>query len=50
MFAFGILLFSTIQGYVADLFSYLLGNVLGITIVGHHPDRRRWAGWSCSWS
>jgi len=30
-FAFGILLFSTIQGYVADLFSYLLGNVLGIT-------------------
>lgn len=31
MFAFGIVLFSTIQGYVADLFSYLLGNVLGIT-------------------
>ena len=31
MFAFGILLFSTIQNYVADLFSYLLGNVLGIT-------------------
>jgi manganese/iron transport system permease protein len=30
-FAFGILLFSTIEGYVADLFSYLLGNVLGIT-------------------
>ena len=30
-FAFGILLFSTIQNYVADLFSYLLGNVLGIT-------------------
>jgi ABC-type Mn2+/Zn2+ transport system permease subunit len=29
-FAFGILLFSTIQNYVADLFSYLLGNVLGI--------------------
>jgi manganese/iron transport system permease protein len=32
-FAFGILLFSTIEGYVADLFSYLLGNVLGITFV-----------------
>jgi ABC-type Mn2+/Zn2+ transport system permease subunit len=31
MFALGIVLFSTIQGYVADLFSYLLGNVLGIT-------------------
>lgn len=30
-FAFGILLFSTIEGYVSDLFSYLLGNVLGIT-------------------
>ncbi|MEA2619677.1 MAG: manganese/iron transport system permease protein [Chloroflexota bacterium] len=30
-FAFGILLFSTIHNYVADLFSYLLGNVLGIT-------------------
>ena len=30
-FAFGILLFSTIQNYVADLFGYLLGNVLGIT-------------------
>ena len=30
-FAFGILLFSTIENYVADLFSYLLGNVLGIT-------------------
>ena len=30
-FAFGILLFSTIKGYVSDLFSYLLGNVLGIT-------------------
>ena len=30
-FAFGILLFSTIRGYVSDLFSYLLGNVLGIT-------------------
>jgi ABC-type Mn2+/Zn2+ transport system permease subunit len=33
MFALGILLFSSIQGYVADLFSYLLGNVLGITFV-----------------
>jgi manganese/iron transport system permease protein len=31
MFALGIVLFSTIDGYVADLFSYLLGNVLGIT-------------------
>ena len=31
MFAFGILLFSSIEGYVADLFGYLLGNVLGIT-------------------
>ncbi len=31
MFAFGILLFSTIRGYVTDLFSYLLGNVLSIT-------------------
>jgi hypothetical protein len=31
MFAFGIVLFSTIQGYVTDLFGYLLGNVLGIT-------------------
>jgi manganese/iron transport system permease protein len=30
-FAFGILLFSTIEGFVSDLFSYLLGNVLGIT-------------------
>lgn len=31
MFALGIVLFSTIDDYVADLFSYLLGNVLGIT-------------------
>lgn len=31
-FAFGILLFSTLKGYVSDLFSYLLGNVLGITL------------------
>ena len=29
-FAFGILLFSTIDNYVADLLGYLLGNVLGI--------------------
>ncbi|MEJ7696870.1 MAG: metal ABC transporter permease [Candidatus Limnocylindrales bacterium] len=28
---FGILLFSTIEDYVSDLFSYLLGNILGIT-------------------
>jgi manganese/iron transport system permease protein len=31
MFALGVVLFSTIDSYVADLFSYLLGNVLGIT-------------------
>ena len=31
MFALGVLLFSTIRGYVTDLFSYLLGNVLSIT-------------------
>jgi manganese/iron transport system permease protein len=31
-FAFGVLLFSTIKNYVADLLGYLLGNVLGITI------------------
>ncbi len=30
-FALGIFLFSTIDNYVADLFSYLLGNVLGIS-------------------
>ncbi|HEY7599762.1 MAG TPA: metal ABC transporter permease [Candidatus Limnocylindrales bacterium] len=30
-FALGVLLFSTISGYVADLLGYLLGNVLGIT-------------------
>jgi len=30
-FAFGVLLFSTINGYVGDLLGYLLGNVLGIT-------------------
>ncbi len=29
-FAFGILLFSTIKNYVADLIGYLVGNVLGI--------------------
>ena len=31
-FAFGVLLFSTIDGYVTDLFGYLLGNVLGISV------------------
>ena len=31
-FALGVLLFSTIRHYTADLFSYLLGNVLGITV------------------
>jgi manganese/iron transport system permease protein len=30
-FAFGVFLFSTINGYVADLFSFLLGNVLAIS-------------------
>ncbi len=29
-FAFGVFLFSTIHGYVADLFGFLLGNVLAI--------------------
>ena len=29
--AFGVFLFSTIKGYVADLFSFLFGNVLAIT-------------------
>ena len=32
MFAFGVLLYSTIHGYVTDLFSYLLGNVLSISL------------------
>jgi len=31
-FAFGVLLYSTIKGYVGDLLGYLLGNVLGISI------------------
>jgi ABC-type Mn2+/Zn2+ transport system permease subunit len=31
-FAFGVLLYSTINGYVGDLLGYLLGNVLGISI------------------
>jgi manganese/iron transport system permease protein len=31
-FALGVLLFSTIKGYVSDLLAYLLGNVLGIGI------------------
>ncbi len=30
-FAFGVFLFSTIKGYVADLFSFLFGNVLAIS-------------------
>jgi manganese/iron transport system permease protein len=30
-FALGVFLFSTIQGYVADLFSFLFGNVLAIS-------------------
>jgi manganese/iron transport system permease protein len=30
-FAFGVFLFSSIKGYVADLFSFLFGNVLAIT-------------------
>ena len=30
-FALGVLLMSTIQGYTADLFSFLFGNVLGIS-------------------
>ena len=33
MFALGIVLFSTLQNYVADLLSYLIGNVLAITVV-----------------
>jgi manganese/iron transport system permease protein len=32
MFALGIVLFSAIDNYVADLFSFLVGNVLGITL------------------
>jgi manganese/iron transport system permease protein len=32
-FALGVLLFSTIDGYVTDLLGYLLGNVLGISAV-----------------
>lgn len=32
-FAFGVLLFSTIKGFVADLFGYLLGNILGISLL-----------------
>ena len=31
-FALGVFMFSTIKGYVADLFSFLLGNVLAITV------------------
>ncbi len=36
-FALGVLLFSTIRNYTTDLFSFLLGNILGIT-----ADRPRW--------
>ncbi len=32
MFALGIALFSTLRNYVADLLSYLIGNVLAITV------------------
>ena len=32
MFALGIVLFSTLRNYVADLLSYLIGNVLAITV------------------
>jgi manganese/iron transport system permease protein len=32
MFAFGVLLFSTIKSYVADLLAYLIGNVLSIGV------------------
>jgi len=31
-FAFGVMMFSTIKGYVADLLGYLLGNVLAIGV------------------
>ena len=32
MFAFGVILFSTIKSYVADLLAYLIGNVLSIGV------------------
>jgi manganese/iron transport system permease protein len=32
MFALGVFMFSTISGYVADLFSFLFGNVLAISL------------------
>jgi ABC-type Mn2+/Zn2+ transport system permease subunit len=32
MFAFGVLLFSTIKNYVTDLLAYLIGNVLSIGV------------------
>ena len=38
-FAFGVMLFSTIKGYVTDLLGYLLGNVLGIGIGRPDPGR-----------
>ncbi len=31
-FALGVLLFSTIRGYVTDLFGYLLGNILAVSV------------------
>ena len=31
-FAFGVMLFTTIKGYIGDLLGYLLGNVLGISV------------------
>ena len=56
-FAFGVFLFSTINGYVADLFSFLFGNVLAIgpgdlvALLGAGPrgdrGRRRCSGRSC---
>ena len=39
MFAFGIVLFSTIEGYVTDLFSYLLGQRARDHLRRHRPDR-----------
>jgi manganese/iron transport system permease protein len=33
MFALGIVLFSTLENYVGDLLSYLIGNVLAITVL-----------------
>ena len=48
-FALGVMLFSTIEGYVTDLLGYLLGNVLGI---GNRPNliqaARRRTAWPSS--